>query len=137
MRIVSTVVSRPLDACWRVFVDPEAMLSWVPGLREAQIVRARADGLAEEIRFEYAADLTYSLAYTYDLASHVVRWEPVSNELKRGSVRGFARFTTTEGGTELTYAIEHEGGRKAAERALDDPEFLVESFRQWMLEHRD
>lgn len=113
------------------------MLSWVPGLREAQVIRARPDGLAEQVRFEYAADLTYSLSYTYDLDAHVVRWEPVSNEAKRGSVRGFARFTAVDGGTELTYAIEHEGGRKAAERALDDPEFLVESFRQWMLEHRD
>jgi len=135
VKIVSTVVGRPLDACWRVFTDAVAMLSWVPGLRNAYVVSARPDGLATEIRFEYAAELIYALEYTYDLEAHVVRWEP--REIKRGGVRGFARFTEIEGGTELTYAIEHDGGRKAAERALDDPEFLVESFRQWMLEHRD
>lgn len=135
MKIVSTVVGRSLDACWAVFVDPSKLNSWVPGLREAKVVSRRTDGLAHEIEFLYAADLSYALVYTYDAEAHVVRWEPREGE--RGGLRGFARFTAIDGGTEMTYAMEHDGGRKAAERALDDPEFLVEAFRQWMLEHRD
>jgi hypothetical protein len=33
--------------------------------------------------------------------------------------------------------MEHDGGRKAAERALDDPEVLVEAFARHMHEDRD
>jgi uncharacterized membrane protein len=135
MKIVSTVVARPLDACWRVFTDPTKMTAWVPGLRAVQVVAARPDGLPQEARFEYAADLSYALLYTYDLDAHVVRWEP--KEAARGGVRGFARFAGVDGGTELTYAIEHDGGRKAAERALDDPNLLVEAFARRMHEDRD
>jgi len=126
MKIVSTVVSRPLDACWRVFTDPATMTAWVPGLRVAEVLAARSDGLAEQIRYEYAAGLSYTLSYTYDLDARVVRWEP--REAMRGGVRGFARFTAIDGGTELTYALEHDAGRKAAERMLDDPSRLIEAF---------
>jgi uncharacterized protein YndB with AHSA1/START domain len=130
MRIVSTVVARPIEACWRVFTDPSTMGDWVPGLHAVTIVRSRPDGLPQEARFEYAADLTYSLIYTYDLDASVVRWEPL--EAQRGGVRGFARFTAVEGGTEMTYALEHDGGRKAAERSLDDPKMLIEAFARRM-----
>jgi hypothetical protein len=135
MKIVNTVVSRPLEACWRVFVDPAKMTAWVPGLRHVTVVSSRPDGLPQEVYFEYAADLIYVLLYTYDLEAHVVRWEP--KESQRGGVRGFARFATLDGGTELTYAMEHDGGRKAAERALDEPSMLVEAFARHMHEDRD
>jgi uncharacterized protein YndB with AHSA1/START domain len=135
VQIVATVVARPLDVCWRVFTDPATMAAWVPGLRTATVVRARPDGLAEEIRFAYAGNLDYALVYTYDLAEHVIRWEP--SEVARGGVRGFARFSPVDGGVELTYAIEHDGGRRAAERALDDPRILVEAFARRMHEDRD
>jgi hypothetical protein len=52
-------------------------------------------------------------------------------------VRGFARFDEVEEGTRFTYALEHDDGRKAAERALDDPNRLVEAFSRWMHEERD
>ncbi|MEO8699849.1 MAG: SRPBCC family protein [Kofleriaceae bacterium] len=136
MQIVATVVARPLEVCWRVFTDPATMAAWVPGLRVATLVTARPDGLPEEIHFEYVGALVYSLVYTYDIAEHVIRWEP--REAARGGVRGFARFSPVEAGSvELTYAIEHDGGRKAAERALDDPRLLVEAFARRMHEDRD
>jgi hypothetical protein len=73
MQIVSAVVSRPLDACWRVFTDPTALTAWVPGLREALLIEAREDGLPGEIQFEFGAELIYSLVYTYDIDAKVVR----------------------------------------------------------------
>lgn len=135
MQIVSVSVSRPLEACWRVFTDPKTMTSWVPGLRTATLVAARPDGLPAEIQFEFVAGLVYALIYTYDVEARVVRWEP--REAKRGGVRGFARFDAVGDKTEVTYALEHDGGRRAAERALDDPRTLVEAFARWMHEDRD
>ena len=137
MRIVSALVARPLDACWRAFVDAARMPSWVPGLRTAELVEFDGDGLPTEIRFDYAGGLSYSLRYTYDVATYVVRWEPCIEGGERGGVRGFARFEVDEDGTRFTYALEHDEGRKAAERALDDPRQLVEAFARWMHEERD
>jgi hypothetical protein len=135
MRIVSEVIARPLEACWRAFTEAATMPSWVPGLRKADLVEFDVTGLPYEVRFGYAAGLMYSLRYTYDLDQFVVRWEPVESE--RGGVRGFARFEEVEGGTKFTYALEHDQGRKAAERALDNPQTLVEAFARWMHEESD
>jgi hypothetical protein len=135
MEIVSIDVQRPLDACWRVFTTPSMLVHWVPGLVGATLVASRGDGLPREVRFEFAAGLAYSLLYDYDVDDHVVRWEPVEHD--RGAVRGFAQLEATEVGTRLTYSLEHESGRKAAERALDDPEMLIGSFARYMHEHRD
>lgn len=138
MRIVSVVVSRSLEDCWRVFTDHEALPKWVPGLREAHLVEFDVEGLPYEIRFLYAGGLQYSLRYTYDTENWVLRWEPVDEDGKRGGVRGFARFDEHEGGgTQLTYALEHDKGRKAAERALDNPQQLVDAFANFMHEERD
>ena len=153
MRIVSAHVARPVEDCWRVFTDFEATLRWVPGLRSAKLVTFDLEGLPEEVRYEFVAGLIYSLRYTYDTGANVVRWEPVDEEGKRGGVRGFARFTaiardgsagprsaaeggaeTIDGGTQVTYALEHDEGRKAAERAIDSPQMLVEAFAQFMHE---
>ncbi|MBL9017738.1 MAG: hypothetical protein JNL83_26350 [Myxococcales bacterium] len=135
MEIVAIDVQRPLEACWRVLTTPASLVHWVPGLVRATLVEARPDGLPREVRFEFAAGLQYALLYTYDATEHVVRWEP--REHDQGAVRGFARLEPTEVGARLTYALEHEPGRKAAERVLDDPESLVASFARYMHEHRD
>ena len=113
------------------------MPRWVPGLREARTLESDRSGRATEVDFEYAGGLTYALRYTYDVSEHVVRWEPCDEDGKRGGVRGFARFETVEDGTTFTYALEHDEGRKAAERALDDPNRLVEAFTRWMHEDKD
>lgn len=118
-----------------MFTDTTAMSRWVPGLQHTHLVRARPDGLPDEVQFAYSGELSYALRYIYDLDARVVRWEP--SEPARGGVRGFARFREVEGGTELTYALEHDGGRKAAERALDDPRTLVAAFARYLHEHRD
>ncbi|MBX3157557.1 MAG: SRPBCC family protein [Deltaproteobacteria bacterium] len=148
MRIVEADIGRAVDACWHVFTDAATMTSWVPGLRSALPIAVRADGLAAAIEFAYAGGLSYALLYSYDVAARVVRWEP--REPERGAVRGFARFEpirpTLEAmhdaldqgtGTRLTYALEHDTGRRAAERALDDPQLLVDAFVRRMNEHRD
>jgi hypothetical protein len=132
---VSANVARPLEACWRAFIDATKMPNWVPGLRAAELVEFDPDGRPTEIRFVYAGGLSYSLRYTYDLESNIVSWEPCSDD--RGGVRGFAQFEPDEDGTRVTYALEHDEGRKAAERALDDPRTLVEAFARWMHEDRD
>jgi hypothetical protein len=144
MRIVEADIGRPVEACWHVFTDAATMTSWVPGLRTARAIAVRDDGLAGEIEFSYAGGLTYALLYTYDVAECVVRWEP--RDADRGAVRGFARFepfrpsgiSLDHGiGTRFTYALEHDTGRRAAERALDDPQLLVDAFVRRMNEHRD
>ena len=132
MQIVSAVVSRARDACWRVFTDPSALTAWVPGLREVLVIETDANGLPREIQFEFGAELIYSLVYSYDVTERVVRWEPRPGE--HGAVRGFARFETTGEDTRVTYALEHEAGRKAIDRAFDDPKLLVEAFARWMHE---
>jgi len=136
MRIVSAVVSRPLEACWRVFTDAATLPRWVPGLVGARLVRQGDNGLPAEIAFDYAAGLHYSLTYAYDTDACVVRWEPVDTDGERGGVRGFARFTAVDGGTDITYALEHDEGRKAAERALDDPRQLLQAFAHFMHDDR-
>ena len=118
------------------------MPRWVPGLRAATLVEKDREGLPIEVRFQYVAGLDYALVYTYDKARYVVRWEPRPDEIEQGGVRGFARFDPIDPGdpgarTRFTYALEHDDGRKAAERALDDPNRLVEAFARWMHEERD
>lgn len=133
MQIVSTLIARPVDACWRVFTDPASLTSWIPGLREALLIEERPDGLPHELQFEFGAELIYSLVYSYDREAWVVRWEPRPGE--HGAVRGFARFEATDDdGTRFTYALEHDGGRKALDRAIDDPRTIAEAFARWMHE---
>jgi uncharacterized protein YndB with AHSA1/START domain len=137
MRIVSARIARPVEACWRAFTDAGALPRWVPGMQAAELVARGQAGLPAQIRFRYAAGLAYALRYTYDIEQRVVRWEPVDEDGARGGVRGFARFTPVDGGTELTYALEHAPGRRAPERALDSAELLLETFARFMHEERD
>lgn len=137
MRIVSAELSRPIEACWRAFTDAGRTPTWVPGLKAASVVEKDGDGLPLEVRFQYVAGLDYALVYTYDKTRKVVRWEPRPDEIERGGVRGFARFDEIDVGTRFTSALEHDEGRKAAERALDNPNQLVEAFSRWMHEERD
>jgi hypothetical protein len=102
-----------------------------------KLVSFDLEGLPDEIRFEFAAGHTYSLRYTYDTNEYMVRWEPMEEPGKRGGVRGFARFVEAGNGTDVTYALEHDAGRKAAERAIDDPQTIVDAFALYMHEHRD
>lgn len=136
MRIVSAVVARPIEDCWRVFTDHASLPHWVPGLVDAQLVEFDVEGLPFEIRFKYAVGLEYALRYTYDSENWVLRWEPVDEDGTSAGVRGFARFDEVEGGTQVTYALEHDKGRKAAERALDNPQQLVDAFARYMHEDR-
>ena len=140
MQIVTATIARTVEECWRVFVNPAEMPAWVPGLRDVRLIESRADGLPLEIQFEFGAgELIYSLIYTYDVADRVVRWEPRGND--HGAVRGFAQLEPFAGGsgdaskltyTKVTYALEHDTHRKAAERMLDAPKTNLAAFVRYM-----
>jgi hypothetical protein len=127
VQTVTATIACPVDECWRVFTDPTALTSWVPGLRDARVIEANAEGLPIEIQFEFANDLLYSLIYSYDHEARIVHWEPRAGE--HGAVRGYAQFEEAEDdSTKLTYALHHDSERKAAERAIDSPKTLVAAF---------
>ncbi len=132
MQTETTVIARPVEDCWRLFNEPASLVQWVPGLRAAELLERREDGLPAAIQFVFGRSLFYSLVYTYDLEQHVVSWQPTSGNY--GAVRGFAQFTTVDGGTQVTYGLEHEPGRKALDRAIDNPRTLVEAFARYLYE---
>ncbi len=123
MQTVTAVVPRDPDTCWRLFTDVTLLTSWVPGLRQAEIITGtRAQ--PSEIHFEHGTH-AYTLVYTYNKASREVRWEPKLG--KDEGVTGFVRFDPDGSGTRITYGIEHGDARGAAERA-DDAQRLVDAF---------
>lgn len=87
-----------------------------------------------EIQFEFARSRSYSLAYSYAATgiAKIVRWEPRSNE--GDAVRGFARFELCEGGTQITYELEHGDSRTERERYLGSAEELLDAFAHWIAE---
>jgi len=125
------MVPRAPDACWRALVDAHQLTGWVPGLRRARVVSTEPSGLPSEIVFEFSQSRTYSLAYEYDLGQGLVRWEPRTG--KRDGVRGFARVEAADGGTRLTYALEHGVGRTASDLALGDVDELADAFVRWVV----
>jgi uncharacterized membrane protein len=129
MQIVEGLVSRPIEACWRAFVDAPRLAQWVPALRSARLVEEH-EGMPSEIAFELVTGTTYSLRYAYDLATRTIRWVPKPGTT--GGIRGEARFEQSERGTLVTLAIERDPGRSFAERSLDDAHALVAAFARWM-----
>jgi len=130
VRTVVAFIQRSPDACWRVLVDPARFTGWVPGLRRAVVIASGPFNLPAEIHFEFSTALTYTLAYTYDLAAREVRFEPRLG--KPDGVRGFARIEPHEGGARLEYGLEVGEARSAADRELGDVDALVASFVKWM-----
>ena len=130
MGTATALLPHSLEACWRAFTDAKTLMAWVPGLRRSTVISTGPKGLAREIFFEFAESRTYTLVYTYDAAAHEVRWEPQLG--KRDAVSGFARFEPADGGTRMTYSLEHGDGRNAAERALDDLDALLAAFGQFV-----
>jgi hypothetical protein len=130
LRSVVTYIAQSPDMCWRALVDTRLLAAWVPGLRRARVIESDASGLPREVLFEFAASLTYSLIYSYDLVARELRWEPRTG--KRDAVRGFARFEACDQGTRMTYALEQGGGRNVAEQALGDPDAIVIAFARWV-----
>jgi hypothetical protein len=130
MRTATALLPHPVEACWKAFTDASVLRAWVPGLRLATVISTTGRTLPREIFFEFAESRTYTLLYDYDLDKHEVRWEPQVG--KRDAVRGYARFELAEGGTLMTYALEHGDGRTVAERALGSLEGIVDAFARWM-----
>jgi len=130
MQVVEALVAAPVEVCWRAFVDVPKLTAWVPGLRDARVVEHGDHGLPTEVLFEFVTGSIYSLVYSYDLSDLTISWEPRAGEF--GGVRGEVAFEDVERGTKMTYSIEQVAGRRAVERALDDPHALVASFTKWM-----
>jgi uncharacterized protein YndB with AHSA1/START domain len=127
MQTVTVDVARDPETCWHAFIDVAQLPRWVPGLKRAEIL-TRARGLPEEVHFEFAKELAYTLVYSYDKAEHVVRWQPKLG--KREGVSGFVRFEAIENGwTRFTYGLEQGDARSPVERELGDLQRLAESFR--------
>ncbi len=129
MQTVTTVVPRDADTCWRVFTDIPKLTQWVPGLRHAEIL-SKARGMPSEVHYQFAHSLAYTLVYTYDKDKREIRFEPKLG--RREGVTGWVRFEPVEGGTRMTYALEHGDGRGAAERELGDVQKLVDAFSTWL-----
>jgi len=125
VQTVTAFVPRDPTACWRAFTDARHLTSWVPGLRRADIL-SKARGLAAEVHFEFASELAYTLVYTYDAETREVRWQPKLGRAE--GVTGFARFDPRDGGTQVTYALEHGEARTTADLELGNLEALVDAF---------
>ncbi len=124
METATVLVSRDVEACWRVFTDVALLTSWVPGLRSAEILTIER-GLPSEIHFEYGA-LAYTLVYTYDRPNREVHWQPKLG--KSAGVTGFARFVAEGDETRVVYGLE-----PGAERSSEDLQPLVEAFARRMV----
>ena len=122
-------VARSPQTCWKTFTDVDLLVAWVPGLRRAEVIARRADGLPGEASFELAS-LAYSLVYDYDLERLEVSWIPRTGA--RDAVRGFARFDLADGGTLMTYGLELGPGRKPPDTALDEASALVAAFKRFV-----
>lgn len=128
MQTVNALVSVPPDTCWQLFTDVSLLTSWVPGLREAEIITGTR-ALPTEIHFEFAgaqSTTSYTLVYAYDKQAREVRWSPKLGA--QHGVTGFVRFDTEHCGTRVTYGIEHGHARSVADRELGDVQRLLEAF---------
>ena len=130
---MTVVVPRDPQTCWRLFTDVSLLGAWVPGLRRAQVL-AKERGMPLEVHYEFAESRAYTLVYSYDSELREVRWQPKIG--RRDAVSGFARVDACDGGTQLTYGLEHGEGRTAAERALGDLDMLVASLQAWLIAQR-
>jgi hypothetical protein len=128
MQTVTAVVPRDPDACWQLFTDVALLTSWVPGLRQAEIITGNPM-LPTEIHFVFGA-LAYTLVYAYDKQGREVRWEPKLGP--REGVTGFVRFEPDAEGTRVTYGIAQGDARGEAERELGDAQRLVDAFADRM-----
>jgi hypothetical protein len=129
MQTVTAVVPRDPDACWELFTDVALLTSWVPGLRQAEIITgSRAQ--PTEIHFVFGS-LAYTLVYVYDKAGREVHWEPKLG--RNEGVTGFVRFESESRGTRVTYGIEQGDARGQAERELGDAQRLVDAFAERVL----
>ncbi len=128
MHTVNASVSADPETCWQLFTDVTLLTSWVPGLREAQIITG-SRALPTEIHFEFAgaqSTVSYTLVYSYDRTNREVRWEPKLG--RQHGVAGFVRFDPEATGSRVTYGLEHGVARPVADREMGDVQRLLEAF---------
>lgn len=128
MQTVTAVVAADPETCWELFTDVSLLTSWVPGLREAQVITGTR-AMPTEIHFEFAgaqSTTAYTLVYSYDKVKREVRWEPKLG--RQHGVTGFVRFDEEGSGSRVTYGIAHGAARSAADREAGDVQRLLEAF---------
>lgn len=130
MVVVEAIIGRRMGDVWRAFVDTDKLPQWVPGLRDARVIEEGPEGLPLEIQFEFVTGSIYSLVYAYDFDAHTISWMPRVGELD--GISGSATFEDNDRGTKFTYANQQSPGRRAIERAIDDPHDLVAAFQRFM-----
>ena len=130
----TVVIARRPQAVWRAFTAVETLCAWVPGLRSAKEIARDRNGMATEVQFEFAESRTYTLVYTYEETdtAKIVKWAPRVGA--RDAVRGMARFEAADGGTLMTYELEHGPARSDKERFLGSDDEALEAFARWMAE---
>ena len=133
----TAVIARRPQACWRAFTEVETLCAWVPGLRRAKLVTRDRNGMPSEVEFEFAESRIYTLVYTYESTdvAKIVKWAPRTGA--RDAVSGLARFEACEGGTLVTYDLEHGEARSDVERYLGSAEELLDSFARWLAESQE
>jgi uncharacterized protein YndB with AHSA1/START domain len=130
----TAVIARRPQACWRAFTDVETLCAWVPGLRRARLVTRDRNGMPTEVEFAFAESRIYTLVYTYEATdvAKIVTWRPRIGA--RDAVSGCARFEACDGGTLVTYELDHGEARSEIERYLGSADELLDAFARWMAE---
>jgi len=129
MAAITRRIARTPEACWRRFIDLDALSAWLPNLRRVRVITTGADGRPHEVAFELTSS-SYTLVYAYDEATLTVRWAPRTGV--RDAVRGEASFAAAPDGCLMTYQLEGSDARST--RALAEPDALVSAFARWMLQ---
>lgn len=127
--VVNAFIPMSPERCWKAFTDVAMLLSWVPGLRRARVVRAGTGGLPLEVAFEFGATLSYSLVYEHDAEQRIVRWQPRVG--RRDGVTGSARFEPEGEGCRVTYSSE-PNVHASEERAHESPRRILDAFVAWV-----
>ena len=130
MPVLVVDLAVPPDVCWRALTDASQFAAWMPGLRRAEVISSRPDGLPHEVSFEFSATLSYSLVYTYDVGKREVRWEPHTGA--RDAVRGFARIDAHGAGARMTYKVEQGAHRAAGDLVRGGAHPVIGAFVRWL-----
>ena len=94
------------EALFAVAVDLESYPEWAEGVKEVEILETDAEGRAAAASFVVEAmvrKINYVLEYEYD-PPHEIKWTArPSDDIE--VMEGSYRFTETDNGTEVVYAL--------------------------------
>jgi ribosome-associated toxin RatA of RatAB toxin-antitoxin module len=100
-------IEAPASVVMAVIADFEAYPQWATGVRSAEVLQARDDGLAERVRFTLDAGVirdSYVLAYTWQ-GDEQVRWELAERGTAVSELSGAYRLEQAGDATKVTYEL--------------------------------